>query len=70
MFYKEHDPSMKIESSGDCTAITEFYIPGEEEFIADYFIRFGQHVVSVRPASIKQLIQDRIKNLYSHYQHI
>lgn len=70
IFYKEHYPSMKIESNGKRTVITGFYNAGEECFIADYFIRYGTHVVSVQPASLKQLIQDQIKKLYHHYQHI
>ncbi|MFL1675082.1 helix-turn-helix transcriptional regulator [Paenibacillus dendritiformis] len=67
LFYKEHYPSMKIEN-GYKTMIKGFYNPGEEEFIADYFMRYGHHVISVKPESLKQIIQDRAESLLNHYQ--
>ncbi|MGQ3480655.1 helix-turn-helix transcriptional regulator [Paenibacillus sp. TY11] len=67
IFYKEHYPSMKIEN-GHKTVIKGFYNPGEEEFLANYFMRYGHYVISVKPESLKQIIQDRVKNLLNHYQ--
>jgi predicted DNA-binding transcriptional regulator YafY len=67
IFYKEHYPSMKLES-GDRTVIKGFYNPGEEEFIADYFMRYGHYVKSVKPGSLKQIIQDRVENLLKYYR--
>lgn len=67
IFYKEHYPSMKIES-GTKTLIKGFYNLGEEEFIANYFIRYGSSVTSVKPESLKHLIQEKIDNLLNHYQ--
>lgn len=40
IFYKEYYPSMRIESDNN-TVIRGFYHPGEEAFIADYFMKFG-----------------------------
>ncbi|MFE3576361.1 helix-turn-helix transcriptional regulator [Lysinibacillus sp. NPDC059133] len=67
IFYKEHYPSMKLEI-GDKTVVKGFYNPGEEEFIANYFMRYGHSVISVRPESLKQIIQDKIESLFNHYQ--
>ncbi|WP_285397711.1 YafY family protein [Lysinibacillus sp. fls2-241-R2A-57] len=67
LFYKEHYPSMKIEI-GNKTVVKGFYNPGEEEFIANYFMRYGHDVISVKPASLKQFIQDKIESLFNHYQ--
>ncbi|MEK4460067.1 MULTISPECIES: helix-turn-helix transcriptional regulator [unclassified Paenibacillus] len=67
IFYKEHYPSMKIEN-GDKTVIKGFYNPGEEEFIAHYFMRYGHYVRSVKPESLKQIIKDRVEHLLNHYQ--
>lgn len=67
IFYKEQYPSMKIES-GTKTLIRGFYNLGEEEFIANYFIRYGNSIVSVKPKSLKQLIQEKIENLLNYYQ--
>ncbi|MEK5061200.1 transcriptional regulator [Paenibacillus sp. FSL H7-0326] len=69
IFYKEHYPSMRIESDNN-TVIRGFYQPGEESFIADYFMRFGPYVRSIQPVSLKQMIQDRIENLSNHYKKI
>ncbi|GGG16568.1 helix-turn-helix transcriptional regulator [Paenibacillus aceti] len=67
LFYKEHYPSMQLET-GDKTVIKGFYNPGDEEFIADYFMRFDEEVVSVEPESLRQLIQTRVEKLLKHYQ--
>ncbi|MCV9949655.1 helix-turn-helix transcriptional regulator [Paenibacillus sp. BT-177] len=67
IFYKEHYPSMKLEQ-GHKTVIKGFYNPGEEEFIAHYFMRYGHYVQSVKPESLKQIIKDRVEHLLNHYQ--
>ncbi|WP_277375695.1 helix-turn-helix transcriptional regulator [Paenibacillus polymyxa] len=67
IFYKEHYPSMKIEQ-GHKTVIKGFYNPGEEEFIANYFMRYGHYVRSVKPESLKQIIKERVEHLLNHYQ--
>ncbi|WP_420539801.1 helix-turn-helix transcriptional regulator [Paenibacillus polymyxa] len=67
IFYKEHYPSMKIEQ-GHKTVIKGFYNPGEEEFIANYFMRYGRYVRSVKPESLKQIIKERVGHLLNHYQ--
>ncbi|AZK45366.1 helix-turn-helix transcriptional regulator [Paenibacillus lentus] len=67
IFHKEHYPSMTMES-GDTAIISGFYNPGEEDFIADYLMRYGCSVVSVKPESLKRLIQNRAERLLHHYQ--
>ncbi|WP_032122488.1 helix-turn-helix transcriptional regulator [Clostridium amazonitimonense] len=67
IFYKEHYPSMKIEL-GTKTFIRGSYNLGEEEFIANYFIRYGSSIASVKPEALKHLIQEKIENLLNHYQ--
>ncbi|MBE9915690.1 YafY family transcriptional regulator [Paenibacillus donghaensis] len=69
IFYKEHYPSMKLES-GNKTVIKGFYNPGEEDFLANYFMRYGHYVKSVKPESLKQMIQNRAENLLKHYRKI
>ncbi|WP_019638898.1 helix-turn-helix transcriptional regulator [Paenibacillus fonticola] len=67
LFYKEHYPSMTLDS-GNKTVIRGFYNPGEEEFMADYLMRYGSSVVSVKPESLKRVAQDRAERLLGHYQ--
>lgn len=66
IFYKEPYPSMNIEI-GSRTVIKGFYNPGEEEFIANYFLKYSHNVKTVKPDSLKQIIQDKIQNLLKHY---
>ncbi|MBU5591691.1 YafY family transcriptional regulator [Clostridium sp. MSJ-4] len=67
IFYKEHYPSMKIESETK-TFIKGSYNLDEEEFIANYFIRYGSSITSVKPKALKHLIQEKIENLLNHYE--
>ncbi|MDM5233262.1 helix-turn-helix transcriptional regulator [Lysinibacillus pakistanensis] len=69
IFYKEHYPSMTIEV-GDQTFIKGFYNPGEEEFIASYFMKYGHFVLSVQPESLKQIIQAKVEKLLHYYQQL
>lgn len=67
IFYKESYPSMKIDI-GEQTVITGFYNPGEEAFIAEYFMKYGSHVVAVKPESLRTMIQSKVEQLLQHYQ--
>ena len=69
IFYKERYPSINIES-GTKTIIRGFYNLGEEEFISNYFIRYGSSITSVKPESLKHLIQEKIERLLNYYQKI
>lgn len=66
-FYKEHYPSMALVDHHR-PVIKGFYNPGEEEFIADYFMRYGNRVLSVWPESLQQLIQTRAERLLEYYR--
>lgn len=67
IFYKEPYPSMKLED-GDKLLIKGFYNLSEEDFIANYFIRYSNYVISVKPESLKNAIKSKINNLLSHYK--
>ncbi len=69
IFYKENYPSMKIEL-GTKTIIKGFFNVGEEEFISDYFLRYGTSIKSVKPQSLKSIIYEKIKEILNHYEEI
>ncbi|MFF2480999.1 helix-turn-helix transcriptional regulator [Paenibacillus sp. NPDC058071] len=69
LFYKEHYPSMTLEE-GEQTVIKGFYSPREEEFIADYFMRYGLSIRSVQPQSLKKMIRNRAQQLLNHYDQL
>ncbi|NRX26137.1 putative DNA-binding transcriptional regulator YafY [Clostridium beijerinckii] len=69
IFHKENYPSMKIEL-GTKTIIKGFFNVGEEEFISDYFLRYGTSIKSVKPQSLKSIIYEKIKKILNHYEEI
>lgn len=69
-FYKEHYPSMKLSCKNNRYVIEGFYNPGEETFIADYFIQYGNNIRSIQPKELKTLITERLSTLSDHFIHI
>ena len=67
LFYKEHYPSMGLHDENGKYYIKGFYNKGEEAFIADYFITYGARVSSIRPASLKNLILQRLETINNHF---
>lgn len=69
IFYKENYPTMKIEL-GTKTIIKGFFNKGEEDFISEYFLRYGTSIKSVKPQSLKSIIYEKIKKILNHYEEI
>ena len=67
LFYKEHYASMKLHTENKSYIVKGFYNRGEETFIAQYFIGYGENVLSVKPAVLKKLIAARLKKLARKY---
>lgn len=66
-FYKENYPSMKLEKNGGRFYINGFYNLGEERFIENYFIAYGEQVLSITPAVLRNNIKNALKKLDLHY---
>lgn len=66
IFYKEHYPSMELHQENDKCYIRGFYNKGEEKFVANYLIMYGENLLSIQPNSLKQLILDRLKAIQNH----
>lgn len=56
LFYKEHYPSMEICLENGKYFIRGFYNIGEEIFITNYFITYGENILSIKPIELKNLI--------------
>ncbi|NLC14060.1 MAG: YafY family transcriptional regulator [Chloroflexi bacterium] len=69
-YYKEHYPSMTLQMDQGRAYVHGFYNKSEEAFISDYFIAYGESVLSVRPQSLKKMIEQRLKSLQTHYSDI
>ena len=67
-FYKEHYPSMRLVEENGRYYIHGFYNVGEEEFIADYFIHYGDEVQTVESMALREVIRTRLRMLTMHYK--
>lgn len=67
LFYKEHYPSMELHQENGKYYIRGFYNRGEEQFIANYFANYGEKILSISPASLKNLILDRLDAIKNHF---
>ena len=66
IFDKENYPSMKIKKENESYSITGYFNRNEIDFIANYFLRFGKTIISIRPAMLKNIIYDNILSLKQH----
>ena len=67
-FYKEHYSSMRLVEENGRYYIHGFYNVGEEEFIADYFIHYGDEVQTVECMALREVIRTRLRTLTMHYK--
>ncbi len=54
---------MQLCSEMGSHVIKGFYNRDRQNFIADYFIHYGDNLLKVEPAKLKLLITDRLNNL-------
>lgn len=66
-FQKEHYPSMKLHQQQERVFIRGFYNRGEERFISDYLIGFGENLLSISPQALKERIKDRIHAVHQYF---
>ena len=66
LFYKENYPSMKLETEDGRYFIRGFFNPGEEDFITNYFIGYGENILSIQPALLYNLIIEKLDRLKKH----
>ncbi len=70
LFHKEHYPSMKLHRENGKYCIRGFYNQGEENFIANYFNRYGETIFSIQPASLKNLMLEQWNTVKDHLNSI
>jgi predicted DNA-binding transcriptional regulator YafY len=66
LFHKEHYPSMKLHYEGEKYYINGFFNKGEEKFIADYFLMYGDMITSIQPSSLKNIILKRLNTIQNY----
>lgn len=66
MFYKEHYPSMELVQKNGKLYVKGFFNRGEENFIADYLMMYGENITSIKPTELKKLLFKKITNISHH----
>lgn len=66
IFYKEHYPSMELYHEKEKYYIRGFYNKGEETFIANYLISYGENIMFIQPNSLKNLVLKRLETIKNH----
>lgn len=67
LYQKEHYPSMRLDTLNNQYFIRGFYNPGEEDFITNYFIAYGNTITSVQPVELSKLILEKLNCLQLHF---
>jgi predicted DNA-binding transcriptional regulator YafY len=70
LYYKEHYLSMELSFLEEQYVIRGFYNKGEEDFITNYFIKYGETLLSIKPASLQHLIIGKLDSLKKHLSKI
>ncbi|EAC2210710.1 YafY family transcriptional regulator [Listeria monocytogenes] len=68
LFFKENYPSMKLNQEQGRNVIRGFYNRGEEPFIINYLLGFGDKIKMVQPDSLKEMLLNELKSLQNHLQ--
>ncbi|EAG6066379.1 YafY family transcriptional regulator, partial [Listeria monocytogenes] len=63
LFFKENYPSMKLNQEQGRNVIRGFYNRGEEPFIINYLLGFGDKINMVQPDSLKEMLLNELKSL-------
>lgn len=67
LFHKEHYPSMALYQEAGAWYIRGFYNQGEEAFIANYFLMYGEAILAIEPLALHELILKRLSVLTNHF---
>ncbi|TYV40265.1 helix-turn-helix transcriptional regulator [Listeria monocytogenes] len=68
LFFKENYPSMKLNQEQGRNVIRGFYNRGEEPFIINYLLGFGDKIKMIQPDSLKEMLLNELKSLQNHLQ--
>lgn len=66
IFHKEHYPSMELFQEMEKYYVRGFFNKGEESFIANYLLIYGDAIISIEPDSVKTLLLEKLSMLQEH----
>ena len=59
---------MRLETENGHYFIRGFYNQDEEEFIASYFLGYGESILSIKPSALSKLIHKKLIKLHQHFE--
>ncbi|WP_128894678.1 helix-turn-helix transcriptional regulator [Longirhabdus pacifica] len=68
LFDKEHYPSMSIQQTEELYTISGYYNADEQNFIAEYFLRYGKSIQSIYPSALKDIILHKLDDFIRHFR--
>ncbi|MFV0393795.1 MAG: helix-turn-helix transcriptional regulator [Coprobacillaceae bacterium] len=68
IFHKEHYPSMNLYFENNSYYIRGYYNKGEEKFITNYLINYGNVIKKIEPINLKEMMLKRVSDLQKHFQ--
>ncbi|MFQ6338426.1 helix-turn-helix transcriptional regulator [Bacillus sp. AF62] len=66
IFDKENYPSMRMQKENENYIITGYFNKQEFDFISNYFLNFGETIISIQPVMLKELIYNKVLSIKQH----
>lgn len=57
---------MKIQKENESYMITGYFNKQEVDFISNYFLNFGETIISIQPVMLKELIYNKVLSIEQH----
>ncbi|EAE8347789.1 YafY family transcriptional regulator [Listeria monocytogenes] len=68
LFFKENYPSMKLHQQQERNFIRGFYQKGEERFIINYLLGYGEKIIAIQPDSLRDMMLNELDTIKKHVQ--
>ncbi|HEM1619780.1 TPA: WYL domain-containing protein, partial [Listeria monocytogenes] len=70
LFFKENYPSMKLRQQQGKNVIHGFYHKGEEQFIINYLLGYGEKIIAIQPDSLRDMLLNELDTIKKHMQNL
>ncbi|EAC6873135.1 YafY family transcriptional regulator [Listeria monocytogenes] len=70
LFFKENYPSMELYQQEGKNFIHGFYHKGEERFIINYLLGYGEKIIAIQPDSLRDMLLNELDIIKKHVQNL
>ncbi|EAE6207743.1 YafY family transcriptional regulator [Listeria innocua] len=67
LFFKENYPSMKLRQERGKNFIRGYYNKGEERFIINYLLGYGDKIIAIQPDSLREMLLNELGSLQNYF---